>query len=589
MRRGGGLYSNFVGATDENRPYRGAEIPPPTSLTGQRGGSRSGMSNVPPPANLYGSSSSNRPGTNKQGYSTMNAISAGMMNYTDDSEFKVRKARTEDDYFNEEDDTDYRIGSKPKPKVEDEPLPYQPAPGSPGPPETKKAKEESDSEEDPLDAFMANLEKDAKKQGVKAVDTAHTSTASKASVKEAKGFRQDIEDADDEESYYKWLEENPDAGRTNVDDDDLEIEYDEDGNPLAPKGPKHIDPLASLDHSQINYKPFGKSFYTEHPDIAGLSPIQIIDLQQKLGIRVSGASPPKPVSSFGHFGFDDPLIKAIRKSEFAQPTPIQAQAIPALLSGRDCIGIAKTGSGKTAAFLWPMLTHIMAQPRLEKNDGPIGLILVPTRELALQIYTEARKFGKVYDLSVVCAYGGGNKYEQSKAFEAGAEIAIATPGRMIDMIKMKVTNLQRVTYLVLDEADRMFDMGFEPQVRSICDHVRPDRQCMLFSATFKKKIERLARDVLVDPVKIVQGSVGEASEDVTQVVKLMEMGGHKWQWLISKLVEFTTIGSVLIFVTKKDNSEELAKNLQLKDFQCKVIHGDLFQHERNEIITSFRK
>ena len=168
MRRGGGLYSNFVSSTDEgNRPYRGAEIPPPSNLTGSRGGS--GMSKnyggVPPPANLYtsssSSSSSNRPGTNKQGYSTMNAISAGMMNYSDDSEFKVRKARTEDDYFNEEDDTDYRIGSKPKPKVEDEPLPYQPAPGSPGPPETKKAKEEeSDSEEDPLDAFMANLEKE---------------------------------------------------------------------------------------------------------------------------------------------------------------------------------------------------------------------------------------------------------------------------------------------------------------------------------------------------------------------------------------------------------------------------------------------
>lgn len=160
---------------------------------------------------------------------------------------------------------------------------------------------------------------------------------------------------------------------------------------------------------------------------------------------------------------------------------------------------------------------------------------------------------------------------------------------MIDMIKMKVTNLQRVTYLVLDEADRMFDMGFEPQVRSICDHVRPDRQCMLFSATFKKKIERLARDVLVDPVKIVQGSIGEASEDVEQIVKVMEVGGFKWQWLLSKLVEFTSLGSVLIFVTKKANCEELGTNLKVKDFDLRVIHGDLVQHERNEIITAFRK
>ena len=209
--------------------------------------------------------------------------------------------------------------------------------------------------------------------------------------------------------------------------------------------------------------------------------------------------------------------------------------------------------------------------------------------MALQIYSEAKKFGKIYNLQVVCAYGGGSKWEQSKSFESGAEIAIATPGRMIDMIKMKVTNLQRVTYLVLDEADRMFDMGFEPQVRSICDHVRPDRQCSLFSATFKKKIERLARDVLVDPVKIVQGSIGEASEDVEQVVKVLEVGGQKWQWLLSKLVEFTSVGSVLIFVTKKANCEELGRNLQTKDFQLRVIHGDLLQHERNEIITAFRK
>merc|ERR1719210_1535001 len=367
------------------------------------------------------------------------------------------------------------------------------------------------------------------------------------------------------------------------------IEYDADGNPIAPLKPKYIDPLQPIDHKEIDYQPFEKNFYNEHSDIASLSNIQVIDLQHKLGVHVSGAIPPRPVTSFGHFGFDDTLLKAIRRSDFTQPTPIQAQGIPALLLGRDVIGIAKTGSGKTAAFLWPMLVHIMDQRQLLKGEGPIGLVLVPTRELALQIYAEAKKFGKVYDIGVVCAYGGGSKWEQSKAFEQGAEIAIATPGRMIDMIKMKVTNLQRVTYLVLDEADRMFDMGFEPQVRSICDHVRPDRQCMLFSATFKRKIERLARDALVDPVKIVQGSIGEASEDVTQVVKLLEIGGHKWQWVLSKLVEFTSVGSVLLFVTKKANCEELGNNLKAKDFDLRVIHGDLLQHDRNEIINSFRK
>lgn len=176
--------------------------------------------------------------------------------------------------------------------------------------------------------------------------------------------------------------------------------------------------------------------------------------------QVTGASPPNPVSSFGHLSFDEPLLKSIIKSEYTSPTPIQAQAVPAALSGRDIIGIAKTGSGKTAAFIWPMLVHIMDQRELQPGEGPIGLILAPTRELSLQIYNEAKRFGKVYNIQVVCAYGGGSKWEQSKALEAGAEIVVATPGRIIDLVKIKATNLQRVTFLVLDEADRMFNMGF---------------------------------------------------------------------------------------------------------------------------------
>jgi len=140
-----------------------------------------------------------------------------------------------------------------------------------------------------------------------------------------------------------------------------------------------------------------------------------------------------------------------------QPTPIQAQAILAALSGRYLI--AKTGSGKTVSFLWPCLVHILDQPHLKPGDGPIALILAPTRELSIQIYNEAKKFGKIYNIHVVCCYGGGNKYEQSKALEEGAEIVVATPGRMIDMIKMKATNLMRCSYLVLDEADKMFNLG----------------------------------------------------------------------------------------------------------------------------------
>lgn len=282
-------------------------------------------------------------------------------------------------------------------------------------------------------------------------------------------------------------------------------------------------------------------------------------------------------------------MKVIRKLEYTQPTPIQSQAVPAALSGRDLIGIAKTGSGKTAAFVWPMLLHIMDQPELQSGDGPIALILAPTRELSLQIYNEAKKFGKIYNINVVCCYGGGSKWEQSKALELGAEIVVATPGRMIDLIKIKATNLQRVTYLVLDEADKMLNMGFEPQVRSICNHVRPDRQTLLFSATFKKRIEKLAREILTDPVKIVQGDIGEANEDVTQHMIVFSNPVHKWNWLLCKLVEFLSNGSVLIFVTKKADAEQVAGNLKVQEYDVVLLHGDIDQAERNKVITKFKK
>lgn len=244
------------------------------------------------------------------------------------------------------------------------------------------------------------------------------------------------------------------------DTSDTEIDYDEDGNPIAPPRNREIDPLPSIDHKDIEYKSFERNFYTPHEDIEKLSRNQVEDLRKHLGIRVTGPVPPNPVTSFAHFNFDESLVKVIRKLEYTQPTPIQAQSIPVAMSGRDLIGIAKTGSGKTAAFVWPMLVHIMDQAELQPGDGPIAVILAPTRELSLQIYNEAKKFGKVYNVNVVCCYGGGSKWEQSKALELGAEIIVATPGRMIDMVKMKATNLQRVTYLVLDEADKMLNMGF---------------------------------------------------------------------------------------------------------------------------------
>ncbi|XP_077398274.1 ATP-dependent RNA helicase DDX42 isoform X2 [Festucalex cinctus] len=384
------------------------------------------------------------------------------------------------------------------------------------------------------------------------------------------------------------MAENPTAGLMQ-DEEEENVDYDSDGNPIAPIAKKIIMPLPPIDHSEIDYPPFEKNFYNEHEELSSLTGTQVVELRQKLNLRVSGAAPPKPCTSFAHFSFDEQLMHQIRKSEYTQPTPIQCQGMPIALSGRDMIGIAKTGSGKTAAFIWPMLVHIMDQKELEPGDGPIGIIVCPTRELCQQIHAECKRFGKAYSLRSVAVYGGGSMWEQAKALQEGAEIVVCTPGRLIDHVKKKATSLQRVSYLVFDEADRMFDMGFEYQVRSIASHVRPDRQTLLFSATFRKKIERLARDILMDPIRVVQGDIGEANEDITQVVEMLPSGADKWSWLTRRLVEFTSSGSVLIFVTKKANSEELATNLMQEGYSLGLLHGDMDQSERNKVISDFKK
>lgn len=452
--------------------------------------------------------------------------------------------------------------------------------------EETKAIQPVDDEEDELDAFMAEIDAQASKDKAISVQKEKDRVSGKDADADKKGIgRADIDDEDMQESYFKYLEEH----KEKVGNDEEEYEYDEDGNVIW-TWKKVIDPLPAIDHSTVDYQEFNKDFYVEHDEIKKLNHVEVVRLREQLGIRVGGFHPPKPVCSFAHFGFDKQLMDAIRKSEYEQPTPIQAQAIPSALSGRDVLGIAKTGSGKTAAYLWPAIVHIMDQPDLNYGDGPIALIVVPTRELAIQVYQEAKRFCKVYNINVICAYGGGSKWEQSNELKnEGAELVVCTPGRIIDLVKIGATNFSRTTFLVFDEADRMFDMGFEAQVKSISDHVRPDRQCLMFSATFKHKVERLARDALCDPVRIVQGEVGEANADVIQTVEVLPRQDTKWVWLTQRLVNFGSMGKVLIFVTKKVNAEDLAKKLKARDFELVLLHGDMLQHERNEHLQAFRK
>ncbi|TNM97039.1 hypothetical protein fugu_015195 [Takifugu bimaculatus] len=245
-------------------------------------------------------------------------------------------------------------------------LPYIPAENSPTR-QQMKAGGGSDSEDDPLDAFMAEVENQAAKDMRKLEEK---------EKKSAKGIRDDIEEEDEQEAYFRYMAENPTAGLTLEEEED-NIDYDSDGNPIPSTTKKIILPLPPIDHSEIDYPPFEKNFYNEHEELSSLNGTQVIELRQKLNLRVSGAAPPKPSTSFAHFGFDEQLMHQIRKSEYTQPTPIQCQGVPIALSGRDMIGIAKTGSGKTAAFIWPMLVHIMDQKELEAGEGPIAVIVCP--------------------------------------------------------------------------------------------------------------------------------------------------------------------------------------------------------------------
>ena len=286
-------------------------------------------------------------------------------------------------------------------------------------------------------------------------------------------------------------------------------------------------------------------------------------------MRASGFDVPRPLKLFEHAGLTRELLATVKRRGYAAPTAIQAQALPVVLSGRDAIGIATTGSGKTAAYLLPFIVHAMDQPPLQKGDGPIGLVLAPTHELAEQVTMEARKFAKGDGLRAVGVWGGVGKYEQLKELKAGADIVVGTPGRLLELIRPKGgqpgLSLRRVTYVVLDEADRMFSLGFEPQVRSLLGQVRPDRQTVLFSATFRPALERLARDALSEPVRVTVGEVGEANDDVTQVVEVLPNADAKWGWLVARLPHFAKAGTVLVFVSQKAQSEELARSPRRSD------------------------
>jgi len=350
--------------------------------------------------------------------------------------------------------------------------------------------------------------------------------------------------------------------------------------------------LAVADHTKIYYRAFRKNFYVEVPELAKLSVEEVNACREELeNIKVRGKNPPKPINQWAQCGVTKKVLDCLKRNQFERPTPIQAQAIPAIMSGRDLIGIAKTGSGKTLAFLLPMFRHIMDQPELEEDDGPVGVILTPTRELAMQISRECRKFTKALGMNTVCVYGGTGISEQIAELRRGTEVIVCTPGRMIDMLAAnggRVTNLRRITYIVLDEADRMFDMGFEPQVMRIIDNVRPDRQTVMFSATFPRQMEALARRVLQKPIEVQVGGRSVVCADVEQHIVILD-DEQKLLKTLELLGNYQEDGSVLVFVDTQEKCDDVMKDLLKHSYPCMSLHGGIDQYDRDSTINDFKK
>ncbi|RGB32634.1 P-loop containing nucleoside triphosphate hydrolase protein [Rhizophagus diaphanus] len=426
-------------------------------------------------------------------------------------------------------------------------------------------------EEDPLDAFMKDVEVEVEQLNEQDKKRAKQVAKGKNKVDKFEKAIQDEDDAEDEE-----LGSDP-----------------EDILALAAKKLKKKD-LAAVDHSQIRYEPFRKDFYIEPPEMHEMTHDQVDLLRVELGgIKIRGVECPKPIQKWTHAGLPAACLQIIKKLNFEKPTPIQSQAIPAIMAGRDVIGVAKTGSGKTIAFLLPMFRHIKDQRPLEQMEGPIAIIMTPTRELAVQIHKECKHFLKGLNLRAVCAYGGSPIKDQIAELKRGAEIIVCTPGRMIDLLcanSGRVTNLKRVTYLVLDEADRMFDMGFEPQVMKIVNNVRPDRQTVLFSATFPRQMESLARKVLKRPLEITVGGRSVVAQDVAQIVEVRE-DNTKFVRLLEILGQQYNDdpdARTLIFVDRQEAADNLLRDLIRKGYPCMSLHGGKDQLDRDSTIADFK-
>jgi len=284
--------------------------------------------------------------------------------------------------------------------------------------------------------------------------------------------------------------------------------------------------------------------------------------------------------SFNRFGLSPGVVRGTQAMGFAEPTPIQLRAFPIILAGKDLIGTAQTGTGKTAAFALPILTL------LEKHAGFRCLVLEPTRELAAQVETAFRDYGRFTDLQVALVHGGVGYGKQREELKRGVDILVATPGRLLDLLEQRTMSLKEIKILVLDEVDRMLDMGFLPDVRRIVEKTSTKRQTLLFSATLPPEIERLSAWVLRDPELVEIGIRRSPAETVTHAV--YPVAAEQKFDLLMALLERTNFDSALIFCRTKYGADRIAHQLKQGKHAVAVLHSNRTQRERVEALEGFK-
>ena len=291
-------------------------------------------------------------------------------------------------------------------------------------------------------------------------------------------------------------------------------------------------------------------------------------------------------SSFSTLALASPIQRALSEKNYTAPSPIQAQCIPWLLEGRDLMGCAQTGTGKTAAFALPILQHLLNQPVTRRPGAPRALILTPTRELAAQIGENLDYYGKYLNFRQTVIFGGVGQNPQMRALRAGVDTVVATPGRLLDLMQQKIINLSSIEIFVLDEADRMLDMGFAPDVKRVIAALPLKRQSLLFSATMPEPIRAIADRLLRDPVTVEVAPVSSTAERIDQQVCHVEKR-HKGQ-LLTHFINQHDDGLVLVFSRTKHGANKLVKTLDKEGIRSAAIHGNKSQTARERALGEFR-